>query len=95
MNLCLKQISPTGATQDKEVIKEKKEDDHQAQEEGCSHWPCQRVCHTHERAIPIQPTVEALDMTEEGTHRRGCAPIHQTLFLKVEMKVENQKKKYP
>lgn len=31
-----------------------------------SDWPKQRVCHTHERAIPIQETVEALDITEEG-----------------------------
>lgn len=29
-------------------------------------WPRERVCHTHERAIPIQETVEALDITEEG-----------------------------
>lgn len=29
-------------------------------------WPEERVCHTHERAIPIQETVEALDITEEG-----------------------------
>lgn len=29
-------------------------------------WPRERVCHTHERAIPIQDTVEALDITEEG-----------------------------
>lgn len=71
MNLCLKQVSPADATEDKGEIKEKNEDDHLAQEEGSSHWPCQRVCHTHERAIPIQQTVEALDITEEGTHCRG------------------------
>lgn len=35
-------------------------------EEASSHWPRERVCHTHERAIPIQQTVEALDITEEG-----------------------------
>lgn len=29
-------------------------------------WPRERVCHTHERAIPIQETVETLDITEEG-----------------------------
>lgn len=34
-------------------------------EEGF-HWPRERVCHTHERAIPIQETVETLDITEEG-----------------------------
>lgn len=64
--------------EDKEEIKEKTEDDHMAQGEGSSGWPCPRVCHTHERAIPIQQTVEALDMTEEGTH----APISQTLSFK-------------
>lgn len=37
------------------------------QEEESSDWPRERVCHTHERAIPIQETVEALDITEEGT----------------------------
>lgn len=26
----------------------------------------QRVCHTHERGIPMQETVEALDITEES-----------------------------
>lgn len=36
------------------------------QEVEISDWPTERVCHTHERAIPIQETVEALDVTEEG-----------------------------
>ncbi|XP_066571902.1 ATP-dependent DNA helicase Q4 isoform X2 [Amia ocellicauda] len=31
-----------------------------------------RVCHTHERAIPIQETVEALDITEEGIETLLC-----------------------
>lgn len=35
-------------------------------EEESSDWPRERVCHTHERAIAIQQTVEALDITEEG-----------------------------
>lgn len=37
-------------------------------------WPTERVCHTHERAIPIQETVEALDITEEGkwNDTRAC-----------------------
>lgn len=34
-------------------------------------WPKERVCHTHERAIPIQQTVEALDITEEGKWIHG------------------------
>lgn len=38
----------------------------QDHEETSSDWPRERVCHTHERAIPIQQTVEALDITEEG-----------------------------
>lgn len=43
------------------------------QEVGRSDWPKERVCHTHERAIPIQETVEALDITEEGMwkHTQG------------------------
>ncbi|XP_077446233.1 ATP-dependent DNA helicase Q4 isoform X2 [Stigmatopora argus] len=31
-----------------------------------------RVCHTHERAVPIQETVEALDITEEGIETLLC-----------------------
>lgn len=42
----------------KDVLKE--------QGEESFDWPAERVCHTHERAIPIQDTVEALDITEEG-----------------------------
>lgn len=73
MKLCLKQISPT--EEDKEEMKEKEEDGPLgAQEEGSSDWPCPRVCHTHERAIPIQQTVEALDITEEGTRRHRLVP---------------------
>lgn len=33
-------------------------------------WPKERACHTHERAIPIQDTVEALDITEEGRFKQ-------------------------
>lgn len=84
MNRCLKQISPTDGAEDEEETKAKKED-HQvgAEEEGSSDWPCRRVCHTHERAVPIQPTVEALDITEEGTRCRGFVHptvSHQTVF---------------
>ncbi|XP_056597984.1 ATP-dependent DNA helicase Q4 [Triplophysa dalaica] len=32
----------------------------------------QRVCHTHERAIPMQETVEALDITEESVETLLC-----------------------
>ncbi|XP_072530694.1 ATP-dependent DNA helicase Q4 [Salminus brasiliensis] len=32
----------------------------------------QRVCHTHERAVPMQDTVEALDITEEGLETLLC-----------------------
>ncbi|XP_059205936.1 ATP-dependent DNA helicase Q4 isoform X2 [Centropristis striata] len=42
------------------------------QEEESSDWPRERVCHTHERAIPIQETVEALDITEEGVETLLC-----------------------
>ncbi|KAL2080063.1 hypothetical protein ACEWY4_023856 [Coilia grayii] len=32
----------------------------------------QRVCHTHERAIPMQDVVETLDITEEGVETLLC-----------------------
>ncbi|XP_036411164.1 ATP-dependent DNA helicase Q4 [Megalops cyprinoides] len=39
---------------------------------GEARAPPSRVCHTHERAIPIQDTVEALDVTEEGLETLLC-----------------------
>ncbi|KAL0961923.1 hypothetical protein UPYG_G00333410 [Umbra pygmaea] len=35
-------------------------------------WPVTRICHTHERAVPIQDTVDALDITEEGLETLLC-----------------------
>lgn len=46
-------------------------------EEGINDWPRERVCHTHERAIPIQQTVEALDITEEGKWNRTVSRLKQ------------------
>lgn len=67
---------------DMEEIQEEKVDDRfGAQGEEGSDWPSHRACHTHERAIPIQETVEALDITEEGKHRSIKA---QTLKVEVE-----------
>lgn len=45
------------------------------EEERCD-WPRERVCHTHERAIPIQETIEALDITEEGEWKRTLKKSH-------------------
>ncbi|KAJ8334100.1 hypothetical protein SKAU_G00397390 [Synaphobranchus kaupii] len=42
------------------------------QEHGVEDVLPPRVCHTHERAIPIQETVEALDITEEGLETLLC-----------------------
>uniref|UniRef100_A0AAZ3PCM8 DNA 3'-5' helicase n=1 Tax=Oncorhynchus tshawytscha TaxID=74940 RepID=A0AAZ3PCM8_ONCTS len=39
---------------------------------GGDDLPTTRVCHTHERAIPMQDTVEALDITEEGLETLLC-----------------------
>ena len=47
------------------------------QEEESNYWPGERVCHTHERAIPIQETVEALDITEEGKWIRPSGHVHE------------------
>ncbi|XP_039593277.1 ATP-dependent DNA helicase Q4 isoform X2 [Polypterus senegalus] len=46
---------------------------HQEEEQNCSETQnVIRVCHTHERAVPIQETVEALDITEEGIETMLC-----------------------
>ncbi|KAM6972986.1 ATP-dependent DNA helicase Q4 [Aplochiton taeniatus] len=45
--------------------------DQEVEATGASDWR-ERVCHTHERAIPIQETVEALDITEEGLETLLC-----------------------
>lgn len=64
---CFQQSPPSPAAGGNEETREKKEADCSgAREDEGSGWPGRRVCHTHERAIPIQQTVEALDMTEEG-----------------------------
>uniref|UniRef100_A0A3B4ZMU2 DNA 3'-5' helicase n=1 Tax=Stegastes partitus TaxID=144197 RepID=A0A3B4ZMU2_9TELE len=54
------------------------------QEVESSHWPKERVCHTHERAIPIQETVEALDITEEGVETLLCyLELHPQRFVEL------------
>ncbi|XP_032391324.1 ATP-dependent DNA helicase Q4 isoform X2 [Etheostoma spectabile] len=54
------------------------------QEEESSQWPRERVCHTHERAIPIQETVEALDITEEGVETLLCyLELHPQRFVEL------------
>ncbi|XP_054461672.1 ATP-dependent DNA helicase Q4 [Anoplopoma fimbria] len=53
------------------------------EEESCD-WPRERVCHTHERAIPIQETVEALDITEEGVETLLCyLELHPQRFVEL------------
>uniref|UniRef100_A0A3Q1IGJ1 DNA 3'-5' helicase n=1 Tax=Anabas testudineus TaxID=64144 RepID=A0A3Q1IGJ1_ANATE len=43
-----------------------------------------RLCHTHERAIPIQQTVEALDITEEGVETMLCyLELHPQRFVEL------------
>ncbi|KAM4724988.1 ATP-dependent DNA helicase Q4 [Anableps anableps] len=51
--------------------------------ESCD-WPEERVCHTHERAIPVQETVEALDITEEGVETLLCyLELHPQRFVEL------------
>ncbi|KAM4550259.1 ATP-dependent DNA helicase Q4 [Fundulus diaphanus] len=51
--------------------------------ESCD-WPEERVCHTHERAIPIQETVQALDITEEGVETLLCyLELHPQRFVQL------------
>nr|XP_020453109.1 ATP-dependent DNA helicase Q4 [Monopterus albus] len=58
---------------------------HQEQhEEESRDWSRERVCHTHERAIPIQQTVEALDITEEGVETLLCyLELHPRRFIEL------------
>ncbi|KAK5854998.1 hypothetical protein PBY51_005140 [Eleginops maclovinus] len=64
---------------------ESKEDDWlRDQEEEGSDWPKERVCHTHERAIPMEATVEALDITEEGVETLLCyLELHPQRFVEL------------
>lgn len=57
----------------REDLDGKDESDWEMEEsEGFRERSVQRVCHTHERAIPMQETVEALDITEEGLETLLC-----------------------
>uniref|UniRef100_A0AAV2KA26 ATP-dependent DNA helicase Q4 n=1 Tax=Knipowitschia caucasica TaxID=637954 RepID=A0AAV2KA26_KNICA len=47
-------------------------------------WPKERVCHSHERAIPVQQTVETLDITEEGVETLLCyLELHSQRFVEL------------
>ncbi|XP_051926271.1 ATP-dependent DNA helicase Q4 isoform X1 [Hippocampus zosterae] len=49
-----------------------------------SEWPVERLCHTHERAMPIQETVETLDITEEGIETLLCyLELHPQRFVEL------------
>ncbi|XP_045565261.1 ATP-dependent DNA helicase Q4-like isoform X1 [Salmo salar] len=48
------------------------EGEEEEQTGGGEDWPTTRVCHTHERAISMQDTVEGLDITEEGLETLLC-----------------------
>uniref|UniRef100_A0A3Q3A9Z9 DNA 3'-5' helicase n=1 Tax=Kryptolebias marmoratus TaxID=37003 RepID=A0A3Q3A9Z9_KRYMA len=69
-------------------LSEKKEEDESktaaAGKEEEADWPKERVCHTHEQAIPIQETVEALDITEEGVETLLCyLELHPQRFVEL------------
>ncbi|XP_019719004.1 ATP-dependent DNA helicase Q4 isoform X2 [Hippocampus comes] len=52
--------------------------------ESSSEWPVERLCHTHERAMPIQETVETLDITEEGIETLLCyLELHPQRFVEL------------
>ncbi|XP_047460205.1 ATP-dependent DNA helicase Q4 isoform X2 [Mugil cephalus] len=88
---CLQEDVDGGKVKDEE--KEKEEDQTVKDEEADwqrdravedSDWPKERVCHTHERAIPIQETVEALDITEEGVETLLCyLELHPQRFVEL------------
>ncbi|XP_054620170.1 ATP-dependent DNA helicase Q4 [Dunckerocampus dactyliophorus] len=69
----------TDEASEKKAVEEVDEQEVQRKE-----WPTERVCHTHERAIPIQQTVEALDITEEGMETLLCyLELHPQRFVEL------------
>ncbi|XP_069550310.1 ATP-dependent DNA helicase Q4 [Brachyistius frenatus] len=69
---------------EEQSIEDKGADWQRNQEAESSVWPRERVCHTHERAIPIQETVEALDITEEGVETLLCyLELHPRRFVEL------------
>lgn len=57
--------SQEGQKDEAEKEEERKNGSEMQEESKRGVWG-QRVCHTHERAVPMQDTVEELDITEEG-----------------------------
>ncbi|XP_037549118.1 ATP-dependent DNA helicase Q4 [Nematolebias whitei] len=73
---------PVDEEKEKEEASELKKDAAVKNEEA--DWPKERVCRTHERAIPIQETVEALDITEEGVETLLCyLELHPQRFVEL------------
>ncbi|XP_034401343.1 ATP-dependent DNA helicase Q4 [Cyclopterus lumpus] len=73
-----------GSTKHSDVEAKAAGDWRRDQEEESSDWPRERVCLTHERAIPIQETVEALDITEEGVETLLCyLELHAQRFVEL------------
>ncbi|XP_051812041.1 ATP-dependent DNA helicase Q4 [Acanthochromis polyacanthus] len=96
-NLNLAEL-PVQEDRDERWEKEEKEEDGKEEQPGkdvaadwqkdleaeSSDWTRERVCHTHERAIPIQETVEALDITEEGVETLLCyLELHPQRFVEL------------
>ncbi|XP_041665319.1 ATP-dependent DNA helicase Q4 isoform X2 [Cheilinus undulatus] len=80
----VKREEADGSLVHKDVEVKKGSDWLREQEEESSDWPTKRVCHTHERAIPIQETVEALDITEEGVETLLCyLELHPQRFVEL------------
>ncbi|KAK7898938.1 hypothetical protein WMY93_019791 [Mugilogobius chulae] len=60
------------------------DDDTEKEETVTFEWPKERICHTHERAIPVQQTVETLDITEEGVETLLCyLELHPQRFVEL------------
>ncbi|XP_014811592.1 PREDICTED: ATP-dependent DNA helicase Q4 [Calidris pugnax] len=61
--------------------KEEKEEEKEEEEDG---GEAERVCYKHERAIPVQQTVESLDVREEGIETLLCyLELHPRRWLEL------------
>uniref|UniRef100_A0A8C6S3Z8 DNA 3'-5' helicase n=1 Tax=Neogobius melanostomus TaxID=47308 RepID=A0A8C6S3Z8_9GOBI len=78
-------MKPQGAGGSSDPENKAKEDTEMEKDDTVTfEWPKERVCHTHERAIPVEQTVETLDITEEGVETLLCyLELHPQRFVEL------------
>ncbi|XP_061598358.1 ATP-dependent DNA helicase Q4 [Cololabis saira] len=66
------------------TVKDKEADCQKSPKVETYYWPKERVCHSHERAIPIEENMQGLDITEEGVETLLCyLELHPQRFVEL------------